>query len=199
MQTKHLRRENQREIKVQSKRYLTYINTWQSNGLLINLRNSSLIKHNLRNEKYGSITTSTPESSITSAPAPSQALRLLCFYFHHIPELSSSCRHVGGSSKGLSKDNKPVRGRPLPTLCFTYYSNLLPALASTATDFSNDVANLSAADLEDIREVIENLSNLAFDYSILGDLMSPNPNVCNHSRALRVSEDLKQPGVFSWQ
>lgn len=138
MQTEHLRRKNQREIKVQSK----------------------------------------PE-----------------YLFHRIPELNSSSRHVGGSSKGWGKDNKPVKGRPLPTLCFAYYSKL----ASTATDFSNDVANLSAADLEDIREAIEKLSNLAFDYSIIGDLMSPNPNICNHSRALRVSEDLKRPGVFSWQ
>lgn len=52
------------------------------------------------------------------------------------------------------------------------------ALAPTGMDFSDDVF-VSAAEVEDNNEVIENLSNLAFDKSSGGDLMSLNPKFCN--------------------
>lgn len=43
---------------------------------------------------------------------------------------------------------------------------------------------LSATEVEDNNEVIENLSNSAFDESRLGDLMILNPNFCNCSQGL---------------
>lgn len=52
------------------------------------------------------------------------------------------------------------------------------AFPSTGTDFSDDVS-VSAEEVEDNNEVIENLSNLAFDKSSGGDLTSLNPNACN--------------------
>lgn len=71
-------------------------------------------------------------------------------------------------------------------LCFDYLEKLLLALALTGMDFSNDVF-LSAAEVEDNNEVIENLSNLASDKSSGGDLMSLNPKVCNYAWGLENS------------
>ena len=75
---------------------------------------------------------------------------------------------------------------PLPTLCFDYQEKLLLALAPTCIDFSNDVL-VSAAEVEDNNEVIENLSNLAFDKISGGDLLRLNPKVCFCARGLENS------------
>ena len=48
-------------------------------------------------------------------------------------------------------------------------------------DFSDEVF-VSAAEVEDNNEVIEHLSNLAFDKSSGGDLMSFNPKVCGRAQ-----------------
>lgn len=87
----------------------------------------------------------------------------------------------------ICKNIKPVKSRQLCQHCvLIIFSALLLDLAFPRNHLSDDVACLFAADLEDIHEVIENLSNLAIDYSILGDLMRPNPNICNLPQGLEV-------------
>lgn len=46
---------------------------------------------------------------------------------------------------------------------------------------------VSAAEVEDNNEVIENLSNLAFDESSGGDLMSLNPKTIHCAQAMESS------------
>lgn len=71
-------------------------------------------------------------------------------------------------------------------MCFDYQEKPLLALAIIGMDFYDDVF-VSAAEVKDNNEVIENLSNLAFDKSSGGDLMSLNPNVCNFAQGLEHS------------
>lgn len=54
-------------------------------------------------------------------------------------------------------------------------------MAPAGTDFSDDVF-VSAVEVKDNNEVIENLSNLAFDRSGGGDLTSLNPKVFNYAQ-----------------
>lgn len=146
------------------------------------------------------VTTSTPPHWVRFSSTSARLFiltRVVVALYPWTQQLKPPCWKVKQRIK--QRQQTCQRQTPLPTLCFDYYPKLLLALASTRADFSNDVANLSAADLEDVCEVIENMSNLAFTSSIVGDLMSPNPNICNHSRGLGVSEDLRGPGVFPCQ
>lgn len=82
-------------------------------------------------------------------------------------EITSLGHYVGKLTCTINgfQDNKLVKGEaPLPTVCFDYQEKVLLASASAGTGFSDDVS-VSAAKVEDNNEVIENLSNLAFDES----------------------------------
>lgn len=85
----------------------------------------------------------------------------------------------------------------MPALCFDYQEKPLLASVSTGTDFSDDVF-VSATGVPDNNEVIEHLSNLAYEKSGGGGLINLNPKVCNYAQRLEQSVRCAQYqiGVF---
>ncbi|KAF0023608.1 hypothetical protein F2P81_024238 [Scophthalmus maximus] len=94
-----------------------------------------------------------------------------------VSALNNRGRHVGKLTwrrkKNDIQNNKLVKGRLRCQRCVLIIKKSCswPWL-STGMDFSDDVF-VSAAEVEDNNEVIENLSNLACDKSSGGDLMDP--------------------------
>lgn len=89
--------------------------------------------------------------------------------------------HSGFQNNKLVKERYPCQRRVL----IIKKSRSWPR-ALAGTDFSDDVF-VSAAEVEDNNEALEHLSNLAFDKSSGGDLISLNPKFCNRARGLERS------------
>lgn len=121
-----------------------------------------------------------------------------------VSALNNRGRHVGKLTwrrkKNDIQNNKLVKGRLRCQRCVLIIKKSCswPWL-STGMDFSDDVF-VSAAEVEDNNEVIENLSNLACDKSSGGDLM--DPKVCCYARGLGNSVGWAQRTdsriMFSW-